>query len=67
VIEECLVARVLKSWSAQLSSFKLVSWPTVIVSNELGWGLVPAEAQARRFRDLAGGFAQLTSAVADEV
>jgi adenosyl cobinamide kinase/adenosyl cobinamide phosphate guanylyltransferase len=55
------------AWSVQLSEFKAASWPTVIVSNELGWGLVPTEPQARRFRDLAGTLAQLTSAAADDV
>ncbi len=55
------------AWSVQLSEFKAASWPTVVVSNELGWGLVPAEPQARRFRDLAGTLAQLTSAAADDV
>jgi adenosyl cobinamide kinase/adenosyl cobinamide phosphate guanylyltransferase len=55
------------AWSVQLSEFKAASWPTVIVSNELGWSLVPTELQARRFRDLAGTLAQLTSAAADDV
>lgn len=53
------------AWSAQLSEFKAASWPTVIVSNELGWSLVPADAPSRRFRDLAGVLAQLTAAAAD--
>ena len=54
------------AWSAQLSAFKAASWPCVIVSNELGWSLVPPEPQARRFRDLAGTLAQLTAAAADD-
>jgi adenosyl cobinamide kinase/adenosyl cobinamide phosphate guanylyltransferase len=54
-------------WSAQLSEFKTAPWPIVIVSNELGWGLVPADAESRRFRDLAGTLAQLTAAAAAEV
>ncbi len=29
--------------------------PTVIVSNEVGWGIVPADAATRRYRDLLGG------------
>ena len=40
---------------------------SVIVSNELGWSLVPADAGSRRFRDLAGTLAQLTAAAAEEV
>jgi adenosylcobinamide kinase / adenosylcobinamide-phosphate guanylyltransferase len=54
------------AWSAQLSQFKAASWPSVIVSNELGWSLVPPEPAARRFRDLAGMLAQLTAVAADE-
>jgi adenosyl cobinamide kinase/adenosyl cobinamide phosphate guanylyltransferase len=56
-----------RAWSTQLSAFKAAPWPTIIVSNELGWSLVPAESQARRFRDLAGTLAQLTGNVADQV
>lgn len=29
--------------------------PTVVVSNEVGWGIVPADAGSRRYRDLLGG------------
>lgn len=39
----------------------------VIVSNELGLGLVPVEKSARRFRDLAGRVNQQIAAAADEV
>jgi adenosylcobinamide kinase / adenosylcobinamide-phosphate guanylyltransferase len=54
-------------WSAQISEFRAAPWPAIIVSNELAWGLVPPEPQARRFRDLAGTLAQLTTAAATEV
>jgi adenosylcobinamide kinase/adenosylcobinamide-phosphate guanylyltransferase len=54
-------------WSGQLAEFKAAPWPTVIVSNELGWGLVPPDAGSRRFRDLAGTLAQLTTAAAEDV
>ncbi len=40
---------------------------TVVVSNELGLGLVPVEPSARQFRDVAGGVNQLLAAEADEV
>jgi adenosylcobinamide kinase / adenosylcobinamide-phosphate guanylyltransferase len=39
----------------------------VIVSNELGLGLVPVGRPARKFRDLAGKVNQLVAAEADEV
>jgi adenosylcobinamide kinase / adenosylcobinamide-phosphate guanylyltransferase len=58
---------VARAWRAQLSAFKAAPWPMIIVSNEVAWGLVPPEPQARRFRDLAGTLAQLTTAAATEV
>jgi len=38
-----------------------------LVSNEVGWGIVPENVLARRFRDEAGRLHQRISAVADEV
>lgn len=53
-------------WNSQLTAFKAASWPMIIVSNELGWSLVPPERDSRRFRDLAGSLAQLAAAAADQ-
>ncbi len=39
----------------------------VLVSNELGFGLVPTSRDARAFRDLAGRINQQVAAAADEV
>ncbi len=39
----------------------------VMVSNELGLGLVPGDAVSREFRDMAGRMNQLIAAEADEV
>lgn len=39
----------------------------VMVSNELGLGLVPGDAASREFRDVAGRINQLIAAEADEV
>lgn len=39
----------------------------VIVSNEVGLGLVPADPESRAFRDLAGQMHQLVAGEADEV
>lgn len=41
--------------------------PTVLVSNEVGLGIVPDNALARRFRDLAGVLHQRVAARADRV
>ena len=41
--------------------------PVVLVTNEVGSGIVPENALARRFRDEAGRMNQIISQVADEV
>jgi adenosylcobinamide kinase/adenosylcobinamide-phosphate guanylyltransferase len=41
--------------------------PTVLVSNEVGSGIVPENAEARRFRDLQGRLNQRIAARADRV
>jgi adenosylcobinamide kinase/adenosylcobinamide-phosphate guanylyltransferase len=60
-------AAIVGAWKAQIAEFKAAPWPIIIVSNELAWGLVPPEPQARRFRDIAGTIAQLTTTGATEV
>jgi len=40
---------------------------TIVVSNEVGAGVVPRNALARRFRDLAGSTNQMIAKKADEV
>ena len=41
--------------------------PLILVSDEVGLGLVPESAEGRRFRDLLGSVNQRVAAVADEV
>ena len=41
--------------------------PLILVSNEVGMGIVPDNALARAFRDLAGEANELLAAAADEV
>jgi adenosylcobinamide kinase / adenosylcobinamide-phosphate guanylyltransferase len=41
--------------------------PTILVTNEVGWGIVPDNPLAREFRDRAGWLHQLISAAADLV
>ena len=41
--------------------------PVILVANEVGLGIVPDNALARRFRDVAGRINQVMAAAADEV
>jgi adenosylcobinamide kinase / adenosylcobinamide-phosphate guanylyltransferase len=52
---------------ALLKSMRAASARVVIVSNELGMGLVPGEPATRGFRDLAGRVNQQIAGAADEV
>ena len=45
----------------------VLAGPAVLVSNEVGLGIVPDNALARRFRDLAGGLHQAVGEVAQSV
>lgn len=44
-----------------------VSASVVLVSNEVGWGIVPDNALARLYRDLLGGLNRQVAAAADRV
>lgn len=59
--------QILAAWRDQLTRFRAAPWPIVIVGNEIGWAPVPADPALRRYRDLIGTLAQLTTAAADEV
>lgn len=50
-----------------LATLASVTGPIVLVSNEVGFGIVPDNALARRFRDAQGRLNQRIAALADEV
>jgi len=50
-----------------LAALDAASGTVLLVSNEVGMGIVPENALARRFRDEAGRLNQRVAAVADEV
>ena len=52
---------------ALLAGLAVLSGPAVLVSNEVGQGIVPESALARRFRDHAGRLHQDIAAAADAV
>ena len=58
---------ILARTGALLEAMRTVGSRVVIVSNELGLGLVPAEPHTREFRDMAGRVNQQIAAEADEV
>ncbi len=64
---EALDSRV-DSLTAALKAWKRTkSGMVVVVSNEVGWGIVPSEPAVRRYRDAAGRLNRLVAAAADEV
>jgi adenosylcobinamide kinase/adenosylcobinamide-phosphate guanylyltransferase len=50
-----------------LKTLPRLDFHVVLVTNEVGWGIVPENALARQFRDLAGWTNQQIAAAADEV
>lgn len=60
-----------RSWENEASrlveALRRQTSPVVLVSNEVGLGIVPDNALARRFRDAAGILNQMVARAADEV
>jgi adenosylcobinamide kinase/adenosylcobinamide-phosphate guanylyltransferase len=50
-----------------LSALPVLPGRVILVSNEVGWGIVPENALARRFRDEAGRLNQHIAALCDRV
>lgn len=60
-------SRVLSHVRKLLQAIRACPTQVVMVSNELGMGLVPGDSVSREFRDVAGRMNQLVAAEADEV
>jgi adenosylcobinamide kinase/adenosylcobinamide-phosphate guanylyltransferase len=50
-----------------VESFHSLNTPLILVTNEVGMGIVPEHPLARSFRDLAGEANEMIAAGADEV
>jgi adenosylcobinamide kinase/adenosylcobinamide-phosphate guanylyltransferase len=50
-----------------LGVLKNTRTPVILIGNEVGWGIVPENAMARRFRDLSGRLQQEIAQIADQV
>lgn len=46
---------------------KMFNLTTIVISNEVGWGIVPVHFLGRRFRDLSGQASQILAHYANEV
>jgi adenosylcobinamide kinase/adenosylcobinamide-phosphate guanylyltransferase len=66
-VTNLLLAEQEPDWPGLLAALDARSSPTVLVSNEVGLGIVPDNALARRFRDLAGVLHAQVAARADRV
>jgi adenosylcobinamide kinase/adenosylcobinamide-phosphate guanylyltransferase len=61
------VAEPLEQVARLTESFATLKTPLIIVTNEVGMGIVPEHPLARSFRDLAGEANEMIAANADEV
>ncbi len=66
-VTNLLLAEQEPDWPGLLAALDARPAPTVLVSNEVGLGIVPDNALARRFRDLAGVLHARLAARADRV
>ncbi len=66
-VTNLLLAEREANWPALLATLDARQSPTVLVSNEVGLGIVPDNALARRFRDIAGVLHAQVAARADRV
>jgi adenosylcobinamide kinase/adenosylcobinamide-phosphate guanylyltransferase len=66
-VTNLLLAEQEPDWPGLLAALDARPSPTVLVSNEVGLGIVPDNALARRFRDIAGVLHAQVAARADRV
>ena len=66
-VSNLLLADSSPDWPVLLAALDARKAPTVLVSNEVGLGIVPDNALARRFRDVAGVLHAQVAARADRV
>lgn len=59
-------ARIMEDMHRLTATLAAMQTPVIIVTNEVGQGIVPENRVARRFRDIAGQANQLLAAMADE-
>jgi len=58
---------ILKEVKTLLTNCKAIPSTVIIISNEVGWGIVPANRLSRLFRDIVGKAHQEIASIADEV
>jgi adenosylcobinamide kinase / adenosylcobinamide-phosphate guanylyltransferase len=64
---ECIEERIYEEVQRLMSTLQGMITPVILVSNEVGMGIVPDNKLARMFRDIAGSANQELAATADEV
>jgi adenosylcobinamide kinase/adenosylcobinamide-phosphate guanylyltransferase len=59
--------RILAEFGRFVADVEAIGKPVILVSDEVGLGVVPESAEGRRFRDLLGSLNQRAAAAASEV
>jgi adenosylcobinamide kinase/adenosylcobinamide-phosphate guanylyltransferase len=67
LLDGCSDEEILKNVARACERMKRSSAEIILVTNEVGWGIVPDHAMGRRFRDVAGLVNQKVAESADEV
>jgi len=67
LLQEAAEAEILAEVRRLCEAAKAAPYPVLLVTNEVGQGVVPEHPLGRRFRDVQGRANQLAAAAADEV